>query len=511
MAAETRWVEYSVAAATSTYLGATTSGVGTRGKVKANSSVGDKFTIGPTNNILGINIDGSGYHNITLTSGVNLDARFVAKDITEKIHAAQPSNDSWVHAVCLWENNKFNIYSGNIGAASSVAVTSGTNTVFDTLGFTSNTPTQGAGNTYKASNFFNGGIAVSGTWEGMFDEEYSIIINKETTIGSPTPGGSNEYSGTFTAGGQYNHSKSDPTYTITIDGTNGLTAGGGTGNVPKFSWISTDSFDDGGPVEILYPDHWYNVGTHGLKVKWSDAVFGDGDNWSITCTKPVQAVEGNATAPVGTAKYVWTSNRGDECSSPITTSSSSWVRVGTRGLYIKFINGTNNLEAGDEFRIVNVGPQPTNYNISSLNYGNVTVTTESPVKCVLFEIIGGAVMMNSVKFGLQNHGSFSYHGTGDTYFRFGTIGAKNTAGASPTTGKEWRTNVIASDLSGTLPNYLYANKANLSVVATADDSEPIGNYNGALVSDFIFVCIRLGADETGSNSSINYRVYFDYS
>jgi hypothetical protein len=189
----------------------------------------------------------------------------------------------------------------------------------------------------------------------------------------------------------------------------------------------------------------------------------------------------------------------------------SWTRVGTRGAYIRFTGGSNNLEAGDEFRIVATGPQPTNYNITSLNYGNVTVTTESPVKCVLFEIMGGAVMMNAVKFGLQNHGSFSYHGTGDTYFRFGTVGAKNTAGGSPTTGKEWRTNVTASDLSGTLPNYLYANKANLSVVATADDSETIGNYKGALVSDFMFVCIRLGADETGSNSSINHRVYFDYS
>jgi hypothetical protein len=512
MAAETRWVEYSVATATSTYIGATTSGVGTRGQVEANSSVGDNFTIGTTNNILGLNVDGSGYHNITLISGVSLDARFVAKDITEKMHALQPTDDSWVHATCWWENNKFHIYSGNIGANSSVAVTSGTNTAFGTLGFTSNTPTQGAGNSYKGGgNFHNGGISVSGTWEGMFDETYSIIINKETTIGAPTPGGSNEYSGTFTAGGQYNHSQADPTYTITINGTNGLTVGGGTGHVPTLSWTSTGSFDDGGPVEILYSDHWYNVGTHGLKVKWSDAVFGDGDSWTIVCTKPVEAVTGNATAAVGTAQYVWTSNRGDECSSPIVTSAVSWTRVGTRGAYIKFAGGSNNLEAGDEFRIVATGPQPTNYGISSLNYGNVTVTTESPVKCVLFEIMGGAVMMNAVKFGLQNHGSFSYHGTGDTYFRFGTVGAKNTAGGSPTTGKEWRTNVTASDLSGTLPNYLYANKANLSVVATADDSEVIGNYKGALVSDFMFVCIRLGADETGSNSSINHRIYFDYS
>jgi hypothetical protein len=512
MAAETRWVEYSVAAATAVYIGATTSGVGTRGMVEANTSVGDNFTIGSTNNILGLSVDGGSYHNITLASGVSLDARFVARNITEKMHSTQPSDDSWAHATCEWVNNKLIIYSGNVGAVSSMAVTSGTNTAFDTLGFTSNTPTQGAGNSYKvAGNDHNGGITISGTWEGMFDETYTILINKVTTIGSPSPGGSNEYSGTFTAAGQYNHSQADPTYTITIDGGNGLTVGGGTTHVPKFSWTSTSSFDDGGPVEILYSDHWYNVGTHGLKVKWSDAVFGDGDTWTIVCTKPVQAVNGQATAPVGTAQYVWTSERGDECSSPIVTSSTSWTRVGTRGAYMKFAGGSNNLEAGDEFRVVCTGPQPSNYDISSLNYGNVTVTTESPVKCVFFEIISGAVMMNAVKFGLQSNGSFSYHGTGDTYFRYGTVGGKNTAGGSPTTGKEWRTNVVPADMSGTLPNYLYANKANLSVVATADDSEPIGNYQGGLVSDFVFLCIRLGADETGSNSSVNHRLFFDFS
>jgi len=515
MAAETRWVEYSVATATSTYIGATTSGVGTRGKVEANSSVGDNFTIGPTNNILGLDIDGKDYHDIILTSGVELDARFVAKDITEKMHASQwaVADNSWAHATCWWENNKFHIYSGNIGVASSVAVTSGTNSAFGTLGFTSNTPTQGAGNSYKGGgNFHNGGISVSGTWEGMFDETYHIIINKEDTIGTLTPGGSNEYGGTFTPGGQYNASIDD-TYTVTIDGTNGLTVGGGTENVPKFSWTSTGSpSDSGGPVEILYSDHWYNVGTHGLKVKWEDKVFGMSDSWTIVCTKPVDVGNGSTQGAVGTAQYVWTSNRGDECSSPIVTSDVSWTRVGTRGAYIKFVGGSNALEAGDEFRIVCTGPQPSNYGITSLNYGNVTVTTESSVKCVVFEIMGGAVMMNAIKFGLQNHGSFSYHGGGgDTYFRFGTVGAKNAAGGDPTIGKEWRTNVTALDLSGTLPNYLHWNKANLTVVATADDSEIIGNYNGALVSDFIFVCIHLGADETGSNSSINHRIYFDYS
>ena len=121
-------------------------------------------------------------------------------------------------------------------------------------------------------------------------------------------------------------------------------------------------------------------------------------------------------------------------------------------------------------------------------------------------------MMDTVKFGLQSHGTFSYHGgAGDTYFRFGCIGGENDAGGSPTDSKEWRTGVTSTDLAGVTPNYLFATKPDLSVVATADDSEVLGNMNGGLVSDFVYLCIHLGSDETGSNSGINYRLYFDYS
>ncbi len=512
MAAETRWVEYSVAATTKTYLG-DGDGVGTRGYCQADNTTTDVFTIGPSNNQLDINVDATTYYTITLTSGISLDARFVAKDITEKMHSLRPSDDSWSSATCKWEDNQFRIFSGSLGAGSQVAVASGTNTAYNTLGFDANTIVTGAAHSWKGGgNDYNGYISVSGTWEGQFDEIYTIIINKETTIGTPTKGGSNNYNGTFTVGGQYNYSE-DTTYTITIDATNGATAGGGTGNVPKFSWTNTGTDDSGGPVEILYHDHWYHVGTRGLKVKWTDAVFNTCDPaWTVACTHPTYAYSTNTSAPPGTAMYIWTSDRGDECSAAETTSDTTYTRLGSRGAYFKFDGGSNDLTAGDEFRVICTAPQPTAYDITSLNYGNVTVTTESDVKCVIFEIMSGAVSMTSVKFGLQSHGTFNYHGTGDTYFRFGTIGGANTAGSSPLDGKEWRTNVEPGDIdSDTPPDYLYATKSNLDVVASADDSESIGNYNNALVSDFIFLCIHLGADETGANSSINYRCYFDFS
>jgi hypothetical protein len=58
---------------------------------------------------------------------------------------------------------------------------------------------------------------------------------------------------------------------------------------------------------------------------------------------------------------------------------------------------------------------------------------------------------------------------------------------------------------------LFATKADLAVVASADNAETIGNYLGAVVSDFIYLAIKLGANETGANSTINYRMFFDFS
>jgi hypothetical protein len=130
----------------------------------------------------------------------------------------------------------------------------------------------------------------------------------------------------------------------------------------------------------------------------------------------------------------------------------------------------------------------------------------------MFEIYSGAVEMSTVKFGLQSHGSFSHHNSGnnDTKFRFGTVGPSNTAGTSPTNGVEWYPNIAAADIdSDTPPTYLHSTEDNLSVVSDADNSESIGNVG--LMSDPIWMNIKLGSSETGANSSINKRMYYDYS
>jgi len=511
MSATTRWCQYNIASTgTIGTGGGVAEGKGTRGVSLATASVNDSFNIGSTNNRLYLSLDGSSAPYITLVSGSELDPRFVAKDISEKLHNLGKATTSYDQAQCVWDDNQFKLYSGTLGSSSSATVSSGTNTVHLELGWGTKTETGGA----ATSNSYNGGVVASGTYNGFFDEIYHIVINEEISIGTPSKGGSNTYTGTFTVGGVYNYN-SEITYVVTIDTTNGTTMGAGTGNVPTMSWTSTGSVDDGGPLELLYADFWYNIGTKGLIAKFSDAVFNTcNPAWTIVCTAVLEASPGNATAPAGTARYVWGSNRGDDAVDYEVTSSGSYTALGSRGVYIRF-DGSNNFTAGDEFFVICTPPQPQSYDITNLSFGNVTVSTESAVKCVMFEIMSGAVEISTVKFGLQSHGTFSHHneGNSDTKFRFGTIGPGNMAGNSPLDGYEWRASVTASDLSSDIPpSYMYATEDNLAVVTDADSSKTIGAsvYNG-MVSDPIWLNIKLGSSEIGANASINYRLYFDYS
>lgn len=513
-AASTRWTEYDVSeVGVASTGGSTPAGTGTRGFSKATASVSDTFDIGTSSNRLYVTIDSVSAPYITLASGTDLDPRFIAKDITEKLHNLGKGTDGFDQAQCVWTNddtkNGFVIYSGGLGSSSSVAVASGTNTAHLELGWGTKTETGGS----ATGNTFDGSITVSGTYEGFFDEIYHIVINKELNVGTPSKGGSNTYTGTITAGGVFNHTSSI-TYTLSIDVTNGTTMGGGTGNVPTMSWTSTGNADDGGPIELLYPNYWYNVGTKGVMVKFTDAVFNTvNPAWTIACTYPQYAQGTNTSSAVGTAMFIWSSSRGDDADQAYTSLATP-VRLGTRGLYISF-TGTNNLAAQDEFFVICSGPQPKSYDITNLNYGNVTVSTESAVKSVMFEIMSGAVEISTVKFGLQSKGSFSHHvtGNGDTMFRFGTVGPGNNSGTSPMDGKEWRQNVVAADISSdTPPSYLYATKENLLVVSDADNSETIGSSSYAgMCADPIILNVKLGASEVGANSTMNYRIYFDFS
>lgn len=524
MAAKTRWVQYSTTATGKATNGGN-GGKGTTGYCRATSPVGDVFTIGPTTNRLYLSIDGESAPYVTVYSGSALDPRFIAKDITEKLHDLGKNTDRWNLAKCVWTNhgnvgNCFEIHSGTLGSASSVVVTvSGTNSAASTLGFTTNTAQGGTAST----NVFGGTLEVTGNYNGFLPEVYKVVVSNDTYneavsaprgIGAPVKHVANTYDGTMTTGGTFGYT-SDITYTISIDVTNGSTTGGGAGNVPKMSWLSTANDASIVPTELLYAKYWYRVGDYGLMVKFSDAVFNQASPaWSIECKKSDYVGGTNASAPIGVAQYVYASDRGEKSSIPITTSSGTYTQLGSRGLSIKFTPGSeiDSFTAGDTFYVVATGPAPASYNVSSLNYGNVTVSTESDVKCVMFEIESGAVELATVKFGLQSHGTFKHHyaSNNDTQFRFGTVGPANPAGLAPTNGIEWKANIKAEDIDDDIPPvYLYSTKANLNVVSTADDSETIGNTG--LTSDPMWVNIRLGNSEIGANASICLRCYFDYA
>jgi hypothetical protein len=526
MAAITRWVEYYVDGEGEAGTGGgTAEGCGTRGYTHATGGSGaDSFNIGSGNNQLHVSIDGDSAF-ITLASGSGQDPRFIARDITEKLHNLGKNNPRYDQAQCLWHNNALRLYSGSLGSSSGAVVVSGTNTAHVELGWGTADEVGGSNNNPGASisgslNQYNGGVSVSGTYNGFFDETYTIVIANAWTIGTPVKGGTNSYTGTISAGGVFN-APQDITYTLYIDVSNGTTMGAGAGNVPKLSWISTGNVDNSAAaVDLLYPNYYYKVGIYGLMVKFTDAVFNSCQSpnaaWTVACTKPDYTHGTNTQGAAGNAYYVWGSDRGDDAgsSTQIITSETSWTRLGSRGVYIKF-TGDNNFLAGDQFKVICTPPQPKSYDITNLNYGNVTVSTEAPVKAVIFEILSGAIEMSTIKFGLQSHGTFEHHdeNNSDTYFRFGTLGPGQSAGSGDVDGLEWRTNCVAADISSdTPPSYMYATKANLHVVSDADDSETIGasSFMG-MTSDPIFLNIKLGASEVGANSTINYRIFFDYS
>lgn len=539
MTAVTRWVEYPIDGVGSVSVASQgNGGVGQRGFAPAEAATDkDMFNIGAGNNRLYVNIDGDSTGTyVTLVSGVDLDPRFVARDITEKLHNLGKGDTGYDYAQCVWHNNQLRLYSGTLGQDASVAVVSGTSTAHLELGWGSYVPTGGTNDNLtgehndEGGTGYDGGIVVSGTYNGFFDEEYTIVITNEATIGTPVKGGSNAYTGTITAGGIFNFS-TDVTYTIFIntqDGANGggTTMGGGFGNVPLMTWTSSDSNNDGSPyaVDLLYPNYWYRVGTRGLMVKFTDAVFNhcpDVGNfaWTIACDASDYAYSSNTFGAPGYAYYGWGSTRGDDSAGDVVQSvaydSGTTSRLGSRGLEIGFTSG-DGLHAKNEFRVVCKPPQPKSYDITNLNYGNVTVSTEAPVKSVIFEIMSGAIEMSTVKFGLQSHGTFEHHNENntDTFFRFGTVGPGSTSGSNPQDGIEWYQNVSSPDHIGndTPPSFLYATKANLTVVSDADDSESIGSSSFmGMTADPIWLNIKLGASEVGANSTINYRIFFDYS
>ena len=518
MVAVTRFVQFDPDADTSMTMDTnqTVSGTGSPGYAESNSAAPSTVTItSSVDDQIEVEIDSSGNQVIvTLSSGTGLDARVVARDITYQLKAEALTYSELEHVMCEYINNKFRITSSSLGTTSNVSITHpGGRSCLHLLGWAASkggalTLTTQAGQATSNNGAYTGQPSVGGTYKGQFDDIYTVMIGKDHPVQDPTVSGL--YAGTAESAGDWNEA-SDAEYTVLVSTTNGSVMNAGSGNVPTFTVTSSGGTPDNvaTPQEILYSDYWYDIGTRGVRMRFSDAPFGNGDTIKIYCDAIQYAVATSGAAPVGSAKYVWSSRR--EGKSPsATTTQVTGTAVGTKGVTIAFSDSGQHT-ARDEFRIICSGPQPSVLGVTTLNYGSVTVSTYSPTKVVWFEILSGATVMSSTKFGLQSHGTASHHDTGndDTYFAFGTGGE----GSPGSDGTEWKSGVLGnSDLDdSTPPSYLSATEGNLSEVSTADLSETVGIANGEMVSDFVYLAVKLGASEVGANPSINYRMFFDFS
>ena len=467
---------------------------------------------------------------ITLASGTNLDPRVMARDITDRMHRDYPVNTPiWTQAYCLWWGDGFSLHTGIAGLNASVSVQYTANSAAATLGFTEGVVSYGSDNNRlykggiaagnKTTNTYSGSISVSGTsFAGAWDEYTVVAINSDAGLGQGSARlithASGTYPGTVTLGGIYNHSTST-TYHVTVTTSGSASYMNGVLNaVPTMSWYVDYGSGDvsaSGTTQLLYPKLPYPLGTKGLWIKFSNAPFGyPGDAWQIQASGIIAPTGYDYQWGSAMRKVIWSSIKGDvQWNYQSTQTYGNYFPIGTKGIYVA-ANQNYNVSPGDTFRFRVPGPVPYNYDLTSINLGNITVTTSSRVFCARFDLIGGATELTTVKFSLLDDGGMAYHDGINTAIRFGTVGPGQPA-VTQSYQVEWWNQVNVQDLVPPQPSYLYAINANLTEVSTADDSQVIGvDPFDALISDYIFSAVMLGADESGQKTMV-YRCYYDYT
>ena len=523
---------YNAAHCTSNYYGG-----GRPAAIRGNLPPSVPITIDSSNCNLRVWMNGDGGSSVkimTLYSGTNLDCRMLAKYITDQMHASPPGGDTgqWEDAYCILRKNGFELRSGIAGTNSQIKVENTTNSAAATLGFSEGVTFNGSelGRLYdgeyscqgRLTNVYNGSISVSGIYTGGGFDEYMIVAVEDSLKGGGAtvishPSGT--FAGSVTLGGVYAYHR-DAVLHLIVTATGGSAYMNGVKDTcPEIHWymtVPTASGTDEDPTfismsgthKLLYPDYPMDISGKGLWVRFSNHPFDTTDAWTIECSGIAKG--SNYTAGQSERKIIWSSLRGDTQWEPQDTATfGSFIEVGNYGIHMAF-NQNYPIESGDVFKIRVPGPQVYGWDITSINLGNITVSTTSAVFCTTFNLVGGAVELTNVKFGLLDDGGMSQHNGTDTYFSWGTAGAGQEA-VDGSLHWQWRNGVDATDLVPTKPPYLYAIDKDLQEVATADDSKTIGvNSFEGLQSDFIWDAIRLGADESGPKT-ITYRCYFDYS
>lgn len=541
--AQPRWVEYftnssGTTMSSSQNAGHTNSGMygrGTPPALRGSTPSEIPITLASDSNKLNIRMHNGVSESskvYTLASGTNLDPRVIARDITDQMHRNPPVNHAvWTSARCFWNYDAFELRGGICGYNATVTIDSTTNSAHTKLGLSTGVTVHGSDN----NRLYNGGLATDGksvnTWSGSMTvsgtsfasswDEYTIVaVNNDAGTGQGSASivthASGTYPGTVTLGGVYNYSDSTTYHVnVTVSGSASY-MNGVLDAVPVMDWYGTGGDTvSSGSQQLLYANYPYPLGNKGLWIKFSNAPFSyPGDSWQILASGIIAPSGYNYQWGSAMRSVIWSSIKGDTSwditpNSGNTATFNNYFAVGRKGIYLS-ANQDYNVAAGDTLRVTLPGPVPYSYDISSINLGNITITTSSRVFTVRFDVIGGAVELTNVKFSLLSNGGMGYHDGVNTAFRFGTVGAGQPA---TTTNYDigWRNDVQVSDLVPPKPEYLHTIVANLSEVSTADDSQTIGidEFDG-LISDYIFNAIQLGADESGQKTVV-YRCYYDYT
>jgi hypothetical protein len=277
-------------------------------------------------------------------------------------------------------------------------------------------------------NGYSGSVSVSGIYTGMTNDTYWIMCSGNN-IFTVTPNPSNIYKGSIEVAGTF-LSSSSINYTIAINTTNGNIANQGWGFTPKFTVSSTDTDDTPVACDLLSYGVWYEIGNKGVKIRFTEYPFGNGDSFTIDCLAPQTADGTNNTANSDEATFIVMSNEGVIQSPTLLTYVDDpytpyYKLTLEKGLEVNFESGT--FTKGDTFVVK--AYMDTYYEYGDVNLG--LIGTGEVGGCVGVRVIikEGAYKLDWCKIGFSDKKEIVSLGYNKTEMRSGTVGKvkpKNT-------------------------------------------------------------------------------------
>lgn len=442
----------------------------------------DWLYISDSNNQLRI-INNSTTIDITLPRGNNLSVFYVAYKIAQ---ALKPYNMS-----CEFINNSFKI---TADSNNTLSIGTPSNNGASTLGFSTVTTSNGS----TGTNGYNGSVTLNGLYTGL-DNIFFWVKVSGNNIFTLTPNATNFYKGSVIVSGNFN-SVTSIQYTITISTLNSNKSLSGIGNNPTFSVTSTGGDSSPSNMEIVAYDAWYEIGTKGVRIKFSDYAFGNGDSFIIDCVSPQTANGITSTAAADTVKFVVLSN--DRIQLSVTTltytdGASPYYKLQLEnGIELRFENNLTKLfTTGDTFLVQ--AYMDIHSDVYTVDLGITGAGEESVVHGLRVIAKEGIYKINTCKIGISNPGPLLQQGIGKTEYRVGVLGKIQ----SKLSNEIITTNVAADVIS---QFYSYVSYLDTDVYITLQTGNPI------FATDAFYLVLKPDEAEITQSFLGNMKVYFNY-